>query len=87
MVEMLPTADRWHNLLNSRYVCELCLTRFFVHYHTCPACHQIGYVRPLVSGLSQYARSEEELREIITHGQTLPDVPAGEAVDEFGDFA
>jgi hypothetical protein len=74
MVESPDKIDRWHDLLNSRYVCELCLTRFFVNYHTCPACHQIGYVRPLIAGLSGYARSDEELRQIISHGQTLPEV-------------
>lgn len=65
--------DRWHELLNTRYVCELCLTRYFVPYYTCPACHQIGYIRPLISGLAGYARNDEELREIITRGQTLPE--------------
>lgn len=86
MVETPPHADRWHTLLNSRYVCELCLTRFFVRYRTCPACHQIGYVRPLISGLSEYARSEEELRQIITRGQTLPETWEENALDPDADL-
>ena len=76
MVEYVDTtaSERWHTLLNSRYVCEICLTRFFVPYHACPACHQVGCIRPLVSGLSMYARNEQELRDMIARGQTLPPV-------------
>ena len=71
MVDELETTDRWHSLLNTRYVCEFCLTRYFVLYSTCPACHQVGYIRPLVTALADVARSDDELRQKIAAGQTV----------------
>ena len=66
-----PSCDRWHDLLTSRFVCENCLTRFFVPYENCPACHRIGRIRPLVTMLQGIARNEEDLRRMIARGQQV----------------
>jgi len=34
-VETVTQEDRWHELLTSRYVCEICLTRYFGPRHRC----------------------------------------------------
>jgi hypothetical protein len=69
--EDLTTQERWHSLLTTRYVCEICLTRFFVPHDCCPACHRFGYIRPLVSMLMTIARDDEELRAMIAQGQSV----------------
>ena len=63
--------ERWHELLSNRYVCEACLTRYFMKYRRCKACGIVGRIRPLTAGLFELADSETELREIIAHGQVL----------------
>ena len=52
MVTELPISeiDPWHDLLTTRYVCEICLTRYFKSYRCCPACHRFGRIR-VVNGL------------------------------------
>jgi hypothetical protein len=66
--------DRWHELLNARYVCQACTTRFFHVYRFCPACHQMGTIHPFLSSLMTVAHSDEELRLMISHGQrVVPD--------------
>lgn len=59
----------WHDLLNSRYVCQACTTRFFVRYSTCPACRQHGTVHPLQAFLRDCARNDNEYRLLIVMGQ------------------
>ena len=67
-----PLADeRWHELLTTRFVCEVCLTRYFVQHRRCPACNRFGHIRPLVSLLSTIAHDDEELRQMIAGGQTV----------------
>jgi len=67
----IPTdLDRWHELLSNRYVCEVCLTRYFSPHRRCLACHQFGRIRPLASMLLSIADDEAELREMILQGQT-----------------
>ena len=68
----ISATERWHELLSTRYVCEICLTRYFRPHAKCPACHQLGHIRPLVSILLSVARSDAELREMLAHGQTVP---------------
>jgi hypothetical protein len=68
--------DPWHELLTSRYVCEICLTRYFSPHYCCPACHQFGRIRPLVSMLLDVADNEEELRTMIAQGQTFEPPPS-----------
>ena len=63
--------DRWHELLTHRYVCENCLTRYFMSYRRCKACGAIGRIHLLTVGLFDLADSEMELRNIIAHGQRL----------------
>ena len=63
--------DRWHELLTTRFVCENCLTRFFVPYHHCPACHQFGRIQPLVTMLQKIARNDADLRAMISEGQRV----------------
>ncbi len=58
--------DRWHLLLNSRYVCESCLTRFFIRHRRCPACHRFSSIKPLNPELSKTARSETQLRTLMS---------------------
>jgi hypothetical protein len=72
-------SDRWHELLSTRFVCESCLTRYFVLHRCCPACHRFGTVRPLVSMLLSLAYDDEDLRTMIAQGQTLAPQPKGEA--------
>ena len=75
MAPSIPTDsphDRWHELLSTRYVCEICLTRFFIPYRRCPACHRSGHIRPLLRSLMSVARNETELRNLIAQGQSLP---------------
>jgi hypothetical protein len=64
----ITATERWHELLPTRYICEVCLTRFFQPHRKCPACQQIGYVRPLVSMLLTAARDDQELREMMARG-------------------
>ena len=63
--------DRWHDLLTTRYVCEVCLTRYFGPRRRCAACNRFGHVRPLVSLLMTIARDEEDLRQMIARGQMI----------------
>jgi hypothetical protein len=84
----LHSIDPWHELLSTRYVCEICLTRYFTPRCKCPACQRIGHVRPLVSMLLTLARDDEDLRSMIAQGQTvlvpdLPDNAADKAAPEF----
>jgi hypothetical protein len=46
-MDSLAQQDRWHELLTTRYVCDVCLTRFFVPYRRCPACRRFGQIRAL----------------------------------------
>ena len=62
--------ERWHLLLNSRYVCDICLTRFFIRHRRCPACHRFSSIHPLNPKLSRIARSEEQLRSMMAQSQT-----------------
>ena len=72
MVTQLQTPhDQWHELLSTRYVCEICLTRYFSLRRKCPACHHIGYIRPLVSMLLTLAHDDEDLRSMIAQGQCV----------------
>lgn len=74
-----PT-DRWHHLLTTRFVCEICLTRFFVLYRRCPACHRAGRIRPLKTALLSKAQSDEELRNMIAGGQMAAASNAGAGI-------
>jgi hypothetical protein len=65
------SVDPYHELLTSRFVCEACLTRYFMKYLLCPACHQRGRMRPLTSSLFDIAADDRELREIIARGQRV----------------
>jgi hypothetical protein len=58
--------DRWHSLLTSRYVCEFCLTRFFLHYRKCPACRRLNTIHPLLNTLFTVARNNGELRRMMS---------------------
>jgi hypothetical protein len=62
-------------------VCEICLTRYFVPHHICPACHRIGHIRPLVSMLLSVAHDDEDLRNMIARGQMVTAEEAGGAGD------
>jgi hypothetical protein len=64
--------DAYHELLNTRYVCEACLTRYFMRYPKCRACGQLNRIVPLTMSLYPLARSDEELRGIIAGGQRMP---------------
>ena len=64
--------DAYHELLTTRYVCEACLTRYFVCYPKCAACGQLNRIVPLTMSLYPLARSDEEVREIIAAGQRMP---------------
>ena len=77
-MESTTDSQRWHELLTTRYVCEICLTRFFVPYHLCPACHCIGHIRPLVSMHLSAAQDDEDWRNMITQGQRVAPEKAGE---------
>lgn len=77
IMENVTESQRWHELLTTRYVCEICLTRYFRPHHICPACHRIGYIRPLVSMLLTMARDDEDLRNLIAHGQRVEAEAAG----------
>ncbi len=70
-MESTAESERWHDLLTTRYVCEICLTRFFVQHRCCPACHRFGYVRPLVSMLLTAAEDNEDLRKMMAAGQRV----------------
>ena len=63
--------DRWHELLTTRYVCEICLTRYFSPRRRCAACNRFGHVRPLVSLLMTIAHDDEDLRQMIAQGQRV----------------
>ena len=80
-MESTTNSERWHELLTTRYVCEICLTRYFVQHHICPACHRIGYIRPLVSMLLSVAHDDEDLRNMIARGQMVTPEEAGGAGD------
>jgi hypothetical protein len=67
----MTASERWHELLTTRYICEVCLTRYYQSHWKCPACRQIGCVRPLVSMLLTVARNDQELREMMARGQTV----------------
>jgi predicted ATP-dependent serine protease len=64
--------DPYHELLTTRYVCEACLTRYFMPYTKCSACGQLNRIVPLTMAFYPLARSDEELREIIAAGQQMP---------------
>ena len=61
--------DDYHELLTTRYVCEACLTRYFVSYPKCLACGQIGRIRQLSNSLLALADNDDELRAMIAAGQ------------------
>ena len=63
--------ERWHEMLSTRYVCEVCLTRYFSPRRRCTACNRFGHVRPLVSLLMSIARDDEDLRQMIARGQMI----------------
>jgi hypothetical protein len=65
--------DRWHDLLTNRFVCEVCLTRYFTRYRRCRACGSSQSIVPLGNFLSAYARTDQELRDLIARGQYLID--------------
>ena len=69
MLENSTTAmgDRWHELLSTRYVCEMCLTRYFVPYEFCKACRTEGRIVPLIKNIELWATDDEQLRDIIAH--------------------
>ena len=64
-MKRLAQADRWHELLTTRYVCQICLTRFFVHYRRCPACHRVDCIRWLDPELISRAKDDGTLRALI----------------------
>jgi hypothetical protein len=66
-------SDPWHDLLTNRYVCEVCLTRYFTPHRRCTACGRFGKIVPLVGMLTTLARDDEELRTIIHQGQIIPE--------------
>ena len=70
-MDTLVTSDPWHELLSTRYVCEVCLTRYFIPHRLCPACHRLGRIRPLVSMLLDLAHDDEDLRNMIAQGQSV----------------
>lgn len=61
--------NQYHELLTTRYVCEACLTRYFVPYHKCIACGEIGRIRVLANSLFELADNDQELRTMIAAGQ------------------
>ena len=65
----IVSIDAYHELLTSRYVCENCLTRYFVSYRQCAACKQFGRIRPLQQHLRLLANNDAELRKMIAAGQ------------------
>jgi hypothetical protein len=69
----IVASDRWHKLLTTRYICQVCLTRYFQPYKRCPACRQIGHVRPLLSSTLQEARTDREWRELVVRGPRVSD--------------
>jgi hypothetical protein len=71
-------AERWHELLTSRFVCEACLTRYFMKYRRCKACGEIGRVRSLTASLFDLADDDGELRDMIANGQRFG---AGESIN------
>lgn len=64
-------AERWHELLSTRYVCEACLTRYFMKYRKCKACGAVGRIRSLTASLLELADDDGELREMIANGQVF----------------
>jgi hypothetical protein len=64
-------AERWHELLSTRYVCEACLTRYFMKYRKCKACGEVGRIRSLTASLLELADDDGELREMIANGQVF----------------
>jgi hypothetical protein len=67
--ELPRRAERWHELLTTRFVCEACLTRYFMQYRKCKACGEVGRIRSLTVSLLDLADDEGELREMIANGQ------------------
>ncbi len=65
----IVSIDAYHELLTSRYVCENCLTRYFVQHRQCAACKQFGRIRPLQTHLQKLADNDAELRKMIARGQ------------------
>src|SRR4051812_34472486 len=63
--------ERWHELLSTRYVCEACLTRYFMKYPKCKACGEIGRIRTLTVSLLDLADDDGELRAMIANGQVF----------------
>ena len=72
--------DHWHELLSNRYVCEICMTRYFTPQRRCRACGLGDHVVPLGQFLNAYARNEQELREIIAAGQNILSIEEQQAV-------
>jgi hypothetical protein len=64
-------AERWHELLSTRYVCEACLTRYFMKYRKCKACGAVGRIRSLSVSLLDLADDDGELRAMIANGQVF----------------
>ena len=67
--------DHYHELLTSRYVCEKCLTRYFIPHDRCLACGRRGTLRILSNTLFSLADSDKELRHMIARGQQFTPNP------------
>jgi hypothetical protein len=76
--------ERWHEMLTSRYVCEACMTRYFMTYRKCKACGKVGRIRRLTTSLFELADNDAELREMIANGQRIlfGELPAENAASE-----
>jgi len=75
--------DAYHELLTTRYVCEACLTRYFVSYPKCLACGQVGRIRLLSNSLLALADNDDELRAMIAAGQEFSPRPPTSPPDSF----
>ena len=65
--DILPR-ERWHRLLTTRYICQVCLTRYFRLRSKCPACRQIGSICRLDNKLLTLAHTDTELRQLLAKG-------------------
>jgi len=57
--------DHYHRLLSTRYVCKVCLTRYFSPYGWCRACRQRDCIVALDPSLADRAQSDTQLRAMI----------------------
>ena len=62
--------DRYHRLLSTRYVCQICLTRYFTPYTWCRACRQRDCIIPLDPSLPDRATSDTQLRALIRNNSS-----------------